>query len=115
MNITNNYNQQIVSRGLVPIKDYKGIILQLTKEDKERIAQLLHEKSLLELELERVRSVYSNYKVHSADSTWYEDTLIQINLKIDELKKYIKDIKVNRLKQQQISAVQKKNKLDTNI
>lgn len=113
MNITNNYNQQIVSRGLVPKKDYKGIILKLTKADKMHIEKLVHEKCLAELERERVRSIYPNYKVHNIDGTWYEDTLNQINLRIEELEGCIQQIKTNRLKQQQIKAAKKQNKLDT--
>ena len=115
MHIQNNFNQRVISTGLVPKKDYNGIILKLTKEDKKRINELIHEKSLAELEIERVKSIYSNYKVHSADGTWYEDTVIQIQLRIDEIKESIQQIKKNRFMQQQLNSAKKHNKLDTSM
>ena len=94
--------------GLIPLSEYKGSILKLTKKEKELIAHYAHEKSLIELEIMRLRSVYDNYKIHNVDSDWYEDKMGSLVLQRDHLADLINEIKVNRLNKQKLSSSKKK-------
>ena len=95
-------------RGLIPLSEYKGPILKLTKKEKELIAHYAHEKSLIELEIMRLRSVYDNYKIHNVDSDWYEDKMGSLVLQRGHLADLINEIKVNRLNKQKLSSPKKK-------
>ena len=95
-------------RGLIPLSEYKGPILKLTKKEKELIAHYTQEKSLIELEIMRLRSVYDNYKIHNVDSDWYEDKMGSLVLQRDHLADLINEIKVNRLNKQKLSSSKKK-------
>ena len=95
-------------RGLIPLSEYKGPILKLTKKEKELIAHYTHEKSLIELEIMRLRSVNDNYKIHNVDSDWYEDKMGSLVLQRDRLADLINEIKVNRLNKQKLSSSKKK-------
>lgn len=94
-------------QGFIPLSEYKGPILKLTKKDKELIANYLHEKSLIELEIMQLKSIYSNYKIQNIDSSWYEDKVLQLVLKRDEIDNLINEVKVNRLNKQKLAAAKK--------
>ena len=91
-------------RGLIPLSEYKGPILKLTKKEKELIAHYTQKKSLIELEIMKLRSVYDNYKIHNIDSDWYEDKMGSLILQRDYLADLINEIKVNRLNKQKLSS-----------
>ena len=95
-------------KGFIPLSEYKGPILKLTKKEKELIAHYTHEKSLIELEMMRLSSVYGNYKIHNADSDWYEDKMGSLVLQRDKLADLINEIKINRLNKQKLSSSKKK-------
>ena len=95
-------------RGLIPLSEYKGPILKLTNKEKELIAHYTQEKSLIELEIMKLRSVYDNYKIHNVDSDWYEDKMGSLVLQRDHLPDLIREIKVNRLNKQKLSSSKKK-------
>ena len=91
-------------RGLIPLSEYKGPIWKLTNQEKELIAHYTQEKSLIELEIMKLRSVYDNYKIHNVDSDWYEDKMGSLVLQRDRLADLINEIKVNRLNKQKLSS-----------
>ena len=106
MRITNNCNhiKTNISFGvLVPIKNYNGQILKLTKEDKDKINSLQKSISQLEIELYRLEKYFSNKHLSTQISNYYADKFDNINFKIENLREMIKEIKISRLKSQQKS------------
>ena len=96
-----------VFQGFIPLSEYKGPILKLTKKDKELIAHYVHEKSLIELEIMQLRSVYDSYKIHNIDSDWYSDKVGELIFRKDNLDKLINEVKVNRINKQKLAASKK--------
>ena len=114
LNIKKGHNMLITSvtlpafQGYIPLSEYKGPILKLTKKDKELIAHYIHEKSLIELEIVKLRSVYDSYKIHNIDSEWYADKMGSLVLQRDNIDKLIQEVKTNRINQQKLAASKKK-------
>ena len=111
MNI-NSVDRQSFTAKLVPLKEYKGPILKLTKKDKAEIDELLKKRAMLELELSKLRDYFvrtpanTESMAHFQDRAWYDvEKAIEI---IDEM---IKTIKTNRMKKQ----IAKQNKLDVKV
>ena len=111
MNI-NTVDRQSFTAKLVPLKEYKGPILKLTKKDKSEIDALLKKRAMLDLELSKLRDfihrtpAQTESMAHYQDRAWYElENAIAI---IDDM---IKTIKTNRMKKQ----IAKQNKLDVNV
>ena len=97
MHITPTYNQNF--KALVPIKDYKGVVLKLTKEDSKKIADLINEKTLLLFELDNISKKLSKIKTLTGSSKlldYHNDVLYKIK-KIDDA---IREIKVSRKNEQ---------------
>ena len=106
MRITNNPNpiKTNISFGvLVPIKNYSGPILKLTKEDKDKINILQKSISQLEIELYKLKNYFGYKQMSTQTSNYYADKFDNINFKIENLREMIKEIKISRLKSQQKS------------
>ncbi|MDY6309803.1 MAG: hypothetical protein SPL73_07710 [Cyanobacteriota bacterium] len=97
MNIAPVLPSYITSFGaLVPLKDYKGEILKLTKAEKERIAAL--EQSITELDIERAQYIFLEGKyIGRSISYTYHHKADHLSWEIDNLRDEIKAIKTNRL------------------
>ncbi len=98
-NSTNNYSPGFYA--LVPLNEYKGTVLKLTQKDKEQIAKL--EKQIMEFRLD----MYEHQKYRNLKKNWTEkDQYIyssignERSITIQLLEKKIREIKMNRLKQQ---------------
>ena len=111
MNV-NSFDRQTFTAKLVPLKEYKGPILKLTKKDKAEIDELLKKRAMLDLELSKLKDyvartpAQTEAMAHFQDRAWYDvEKAIEI---VDEM---IKTIKTNRMKKQ----IAKQNKLDTKV
>ena len=94
-------------QGYIPLSEYKGPILKLTKKDKELIAHYIQEKSFIELEIMKLRSVYDNYKIHNIDSEWYSNKMGSLILQRDNIDKLIQEVKINRINKQKLASKKK--------
>lgn len=83
--------------GLVPLKKYNGPLLQLTKSEKTKIAALQDNISRLEIDLYRINKFYAGKHLTTQQNNNYFNKINTINVKIDELKRLIREIKTNRL------------------
>lgn len=86
--------------GLIPLKDYKGPILKLTKSEMAKIADLQENINQLELDLYNIDSKYSEKKLLTQQLHYYSNKKLTIIGQINELKEIIKHIKLNRLNKQ---------------
>ena len=89
-------------QALVPLSDYKGPILKLTKKDKEQIAEIQRQINQYTVDS------YEHQRYRDLKKTWTEKDQFLYNIKgmsrsinIDLLLKKIEDIKLARLKKQQ--------------
>ena len=107
----NNPVSQPNMMGLVPIKNYKGLVLKLTPADKKKIAELQAKRAGYEIELYKI-SVERRKKNYSfALDDYYDNKVLHIQGFIRDIEQMIKDIKTNRLNKQKA----KQAKLDTTI
>jgi len=108
----NSSEKQAFTAKMVPLKEFTGPILKLTKKDKAEIDALLKKRAMLDLELVKLRDFIhrtpaKTYSMeHYQDRAWYDlENAIAV---IDDM---IKTIKTNRMKKQ----IAKQNKLDVNV
>ena len=96
------------SRRLVPRSQYKGPILRLTKKEQCLISAMEKEINDCQADLVKINNLHQNAKTESQRYS-YNAIWIDLTIRIDILKKNIKDIKQNRLKiQKERMAAQKK-------
>lgn len=98
MNIYNTcYIQPKFNGKLMPLSEYKGPILKLTKADKAKITKLQKELAISDIELAKLNDLYiKNLRVPK--QRYYLESLIQkLEAKIEEIQNLIKEIKINRL------------------
>ena len=91
----------------VPLSEYKGVILKLTKEEEAKIVNLMSEKSVLLLQLTTVEKKLNKHKTIMGSAGLY-DIYGKIEGRIREIENTIKQIKINR-KNQQIEEMKKIN------
>lgn len=92
---TNNF----CARNLKPLSDFNGPVLKLTKEDIKKIEILRRVLANYELQAFKIRSCM-NPKNNERLRYYYNDQLVHISMKIEEVKKQIKYIKVERYRKQ---------------
>lgn len=92
-------------QALVPLSEYKGPILKLTKSDKAKIKELSNTKASLELDLYNIENILKEKKLAS-ELNWYNNLYDSILYKIEYLNEQIKQIKIDR-KNQQLNALKK--------
>ena len=97
MNTISLSNQQF--KALVPASQYKGPILKLTPKDKEKIARLMDAKTELLFEQGFLEKLLAKKK-KIIESSGLISRISHIEAKISQLEEEIKNIKMNRLKQQ---------------
>lgn len=87
------------SRKLVPIKDFQGPVLKLTKGDKARIEDLQKKKGLLEFDYCKVIN-YCKEKCFGVISDNFANEIGKLEFEIKLIDHAIKEIKINRYKKQ---------------
>ena len=97
--INNNYSK-INFCGLIPKREYKGPILKLTDEDKNKIDVLQKTISQLELDLYKLKLYFEHGKKTCRDLDYYYTRRDMLRTKIEILEAEIKDIKKERLNKQ---------------
>lgn len=90
----------------VPLSEYKGVILKLTKKDKEKIAKLIEERTLLEFELSFIDKMLDKKKTIIGCSS-LANRKFKLEAFIDDITNQIKEIKINRLNKQKARAEKK--------
>lgn len=85
------------TRKLIPISEYKGSFLKLTKEDNDKINSIRKEITKLELEHYDL-SKYVAYAKHI--SREFQDKIYFIEQCIQSLNEQIRDVKASRLRKQ---------------
>ena len=83
----------------VPLSEYKGVILQLTTEEKNKIAELISEKSALLLQLTSVEKKLDKQKT-IIGSAGLSNIYMKIDARIKEIDEKIRQIKIDRKNQQ---------------
>ncbi len=101
MNIGMNYtNPQFL--GLVPLKRYKGLRLQLTEEDNERIKILQDEISQAEISLYKLRQKYDGKYLRTEQMNAIFGIEDKLTMQITALQEMIRDIKIKRFNIQKL-------------
>lgn len=96
-----NSVQPIVSnRNLVPINQYNGVILKLTKADKEKITVLQKQKAQYELELHALIKQAEKIKIFCKDQIRIVHKIFSMESNIKLVEEMIKNIKTSRLSKQ---------------
>lgn len=85
---------------LIPLNEYKGPILKLTKTDKAKIAQLQEKLNDADYELAKINDLYKKNYRNSSNRNYFEGIIGKLEATIDELKTAIKEIKINRIQKQ---------------
>lgn len=96
----NNYSNTTFQAGkkLVPISDYKGPILKLTKKEQAEIADLLSKRSQLSFDLDNVRKILKkNTKTITREWQHLSNVDFSLQSEIERIDRIIKEIKLNRL------------------
>lgn len=99
------------NRKLIPLSQYKGVILKLTSQDKEKIA--VYEKKIAEITIEciklknLVKKCTHNHDLHE----YYSNRISYLEWCIRDLRAAIFEIKADRMKKQTAEV----RKLDTTI
>lgn len=96
------------SRKLVPLSEYKGIILELTEQDKKEIDKIKTEIAKLTLDLSKLEGILA--KTYDNSRFYYLDQIGNIEYEIEQKRDEIKKIKQNRLKIQDMIAEKTKKK-----
>lgn len=93
---------------LVPLSEYKGIILELTEQDKKEIDKIKTEIAKLTLDLSKLEGILA--KTYDNSRFYYLDQIGNIEYEIEQKRDEIKKIKQNRLKIQDMIAEKTKKK-----
>ncbi len=96
MQITSNMID-IQFKGLVPIKKYKGPLLKLTAQEKDRIACLQEHINQMEFELYHLSKRYEGKHLRTEIFDNFMEKKFKLMVRIKQLKDVIRNIKINRL------------------
>ena len=93
-------SQSVSFQGYIPLKQYKGPVLKLTKDEEAKISALQENINNYEIELYRLTKLYDGKKLSTNQANYYLNKVETINAHINELKQLIREIKINRLNMQ---------------
>ena len=93
-------NNRISFSGLIPIKNHRGPLLKLDKNEEERISALRENIVQLECEIYNFSIYYTGRRLSSDEIDYYSDKMYKIETQLKYLRRLIKDIKTNRYRQQ---------------
>lgn len=82
--------------GKIPMKNYKGPILQLTKDETEKIAKIQDNISQLEIERYKILQFFEGKHISYQQYDYYANTLNLLEYRIEQARELIREIKVNR-------------------
>ncbi len=99
------------NRKLVPLSEYKGVILKLTSQDKEKIS--IYEKKIAEITIEciKLKNLVKKCTHNHYLYEYYSNRISYLEWCIRDLRTAIFEIKANRMKKQTAEV----RKLDTTI
>ena len=100
LGLFNQSSYQPSMQGLVPLKDYKGVVLKLTVADKKKIAELQGKKADLEIELYKISMERIKKKLSDAQQDYYDNKVFRIHGFIRDIEEQIRKIKSDRLNKQ---------------
>lgn len=104
LNSQNQYSVSMQAKKLVPLSEYKGVVLKLTAGDKKKIAEIQAYKASLETDLYKLLDFFRRKKISPDDSIRIDKLMAHI----DSCDNDIAAIKRQRLDKQ----IAKINKLD---
>ena len=81
----------------VPLSEYKGPILKLTKPDIKKIDKLKDVRFQYEMELIDIEKLLANKKISTAQFNFLMNKKMKIEHSIEDIISAIKEIKINRL------------------
>ena len=97
----------MTNRNLVPKSQYNGVVLKLTKTDKEKIAKLHKQKADYELELNKLIELGQKIKIACKEKIAINHRIFFMERNIQIVEDMIKNIKTSRLAKQ-ITKLSKK-------
>ena len=95
-------------RKLVPLSEYKGILLELTEHDKKDIDKIKTEISKLTIDLSKLEGILA--KTRDNSRFYYLEQIGKLEYAIEQKIDEIKEIKQNRLNIQKMIAERTKKK-----
>lgn len=101
-------NTVYASRKLIPIAEYKGPILKLTKKEQATVQQLEKEITALELEQFNIKSYMDKTKLTSEQEDILYDKLNRLSSWIKEFRENIQNIKIERFNKQKAKSIKNK-------
>ena len=87
----------MLGRNLKPLSEYKGPILKLTDSEKSQISSMERKISEYELELEKLSRLNKGITRVSSEKAYYNSKMEYLIGWIEDLRKSIREIKINRL------------------
>lgn len=99
-------NPIFTAKKLVPLSEYKGPVLKLTKAEKAKISDLLEQRTQLSFDLDKVRKILEKNS-KTITRQWQHLSIVDFKLhcEIERIDKLIKEIKTNRLNKQKAKMV----------
>lgn len=95
------------NRNLIPKSQYNGVILKLTKQEKEKVSNLHKQKAIYELELNTLVELSQKIKIACGKKAVLVEKIFSMERNIEIIEKMIKEIKTNRLNKQLAKLVKK--------
>lgn len=105
MNISvNTYNCNFqADKRLIPLAQYKGPILKLTRNDKAKIAQYRKTISSLELDTYKLEALAKKSK-SAKETSYFFDKIQRTLFEIEKLREKIREIKIARFNKQKATT-----------
>lgn len=114
MKVLKPSNKNIQFHGLIPLQKHKGPLLQLTNDEKQKIASLQENITRMEFEMYQLNKIYDKQFIRTETFQYYANKIDRLQIKINELKDTIREIKINRFNQQKTAELKKKNLSEKN-
>ena len=90
-------SQSVNFQGFIPLKQYKGPVLKLTKDEESKISILQANINNFEIELYQLGKIFDGKNLSTSQANYYFNKVENINSQIKDLKRMIREIKINRL------------------
>lgn len=102
MNITisPSTNANFKAKKLIPLKDYNGPVLKLTKSEKAKISVMQQQIMDADYELAKMYELFKQNIHNSGRCNFYESVVQRLQFQIERLKSEIQSIKSNRIQKQ---------------
>ena len=89
-------------KGLIPKKNYTGVVLKLTPNDKKKIDEFSKKRAMLQNELDKLLNMQTRIPNHNhwKEANWCADKIMRLEVDIETLGSLIREVKINRLNKQ---------------